>query len=103
MEITLNSKEINQALIAFVSNKMKINSDQKIQIEYKAGRGENGPTASIIIGEDDSEPLITEVEEKSSNVETLTEPVIETQQCNFQIKPIVSDVYVDTEIEEDDL
>ena len=64
MEVTLNSKEINQALIHFVSNKMKINPDQKIQIEYKAGRGENGPTASIIIGEDDSETLITEVEEK---------------------------------------
>jgi hypothetical protein len=107
MEITLNSKEINQALIAFVSNKMKINPDQKIQIEYKAGRGENGPSASIIIGEEVLDSVITKLEEKIE----VTEPVIENdinsdpdiyRPVAFS-QPIPENIYSEDEHEEDEL
>lgn len=107
MEITLNSKEINQALIAFVSNKMKINPDQKIQIEYKAGRGENGPSASIIIGEEVIDSVITKVGEKIEAIEPVIKNDIDTDLDNHT--PIVfsqsipENIYSEDEHEEDEL
>lgn len=63
MEITLNSKEINKALVSYVTHQfnLKIDPTHSIQIEYKAGRGENGPTASIIIDEVVSDVSKTEI------------------------------------------
>ncbi len=107
MEITLNSKEINQALIAFVSNKMKINPDQKIQIEYKAGRGENGPSASIIIGEEVLDSVITKVEEKIEVIEPVTENGIDSDSDNHRpvifTQPTSNSIYSEDEHEEDEL
>ena len=69
MEITLNSKEINKALISYVTHQfnLKIDPTHNIQIEYKAGRGENGPTASIIIDEVGSVPDVSKTEEPVEN------------------------------------
>ena len=99
MEITLNSKEINQALIAFVSNKMKINPDQKIQIEYKAGRGENGPSASIIIGESDNST--GKIEEYESEVEKLNTSEAFLNKKTEIIEPITKNYVVKSDIDSD--
>jgi hypothetical protein len=107
MEITLNSKEINQALIAFASNMVKISPNQKIHIEYKAGRGENGPSASIIIGEEVSESIITKLEEKIEVTEPVTENDIDSDPDNFRpivfTQPTSNNNYSEDEHEEDDL
>jgi hypothetical protein len=73
MEITLNSKEINKALISFVTGKLNLDPSQNIHIEYKAGRGENGPTASIIIDEVGSTPDVIKTEESKKSSELFLE------------------------------
>lgn len=70
MEITLNSKEINKALISFVTGKLNLDPSQNIHVEYKAGRGENGPTASIIIDE-----VVSDVSKAESTSVSLRESV----------------------------
>ena len=49
MEITLNQSEIEQAIRNYLDTQFRINEGQDISIEMKAGRGENGFTASIDI------------------------------------------------------
>lgn len=79
MEITLNSKEINKALISYVTHQfnLKIDPTHNIQIEYKAGRGENGPTASIIIDEVGSTPDVIKTEEPVENITKTLEPLVQ--------------------------
>ena len=84
MEITLNSKEINKALISFVTGKLNLDPSQNIHVEYKAGRGENGPTASIIIDEvitDISKEETAIISLKESNAESLKVCNREDQSC----------------------
>lgn len=49
MEIILDENEIDLAIKAYVKSQINIRDDQDIEISYKAGRGENGSTASIKI------------------------------------------------------
>lgn len=47
MQITLNQDEIVQALIAYVKSTGFINDGFDIKVDLKAGRGENGYTATL--------------------------------------------------------
>lgn len=49
MNITLNQEEIEQAIEGFVRNQISINPNQNISIELRAGRGENGYSATLDI------------------------------------------------------
>lgn len=49
MQITLNQDEILDALKAYVRTQINISEDQDILIDMKAGRGENGYTATLDI------------------------------------------------------
>lgn len=53
MQITLNQAEIMSALDAFVRKQITISDDQKIDIDMKAGRGENGYSAELSISAQD--------------------------------------------------
>lgn len=98
MEITLNSKEINKALISFVTGKLNLDPSQNIHIEYKAGRGENGPTASIIIDEVGLTPDVIKIEEPVENNTKHLESLI--QEDDYQTEII--DESVDYHNEEED-
>lgn len=56
MQITLNETEIMAALETYVRSRISINDDQSLEIDMKAGRGENGPTATIDIVPANAEP-----------------------------------------------
>lgn len=49
MQIKLNQKEIEQALIAYISNQGVSTSGKTIVVDMIAGRGENGISATIDI------------------------------------------------------
>lgn len=47
MQITINQTEIENAIRAFINDRMKIEEGIEIVIEFKAGRGPEGYTATI--------------------------------------------------------
>lgn len=49
MQITLNEAEIFNALESYVRGQIAIKDDQAIEIDLKAGRGENGFSATLDI------------------------------------------------------
>ena len=49
MQITLNQEEILEALDTYVRSQITISENQEISIDLKAGRGENGFTATLDI------------------------------------------------------
>lgn len=49
MQITLNQDEIEEALVTYVRGQINLNDDQEIGIDFKAGRGDNGYTATLDI------------------------------------------------------
>jgi outer membrane biosynthesis protein TonB len=49
MQILLNQDEILEALDNYVRGQIAVNDDQTIDIDLKAGRGENGYTATLDI------------------------------------------------------
>ena len=49
MQITLNQDEIEMALEAFVRSRITVADDQTIEFDIKAGRGDNGVSASLEI------------------------------------------------------
>lgn len=49
MQITLNQDEIMQALDVYVRTQINIALNQKVVIDLKAGRGENGYSATLDI------------------------------------------------------
>lgn len=49
MQITLSQDEIEHAIIGYVRRQITIAEDQKIEVDLKAGRGENGFTATLDI------------------------------------------------------
>lgn len=49
MQITLNQDEILSALETYVRSKINVAPNQDIEIDLKAGRGENGFTATLEI------------------------------------------------------
>jgi len=49
MQITLNHNEIIDAIDSFVRKQINIRSDQEIDIDLKAGRGDNGFSATLDI------------------------------------------------------
>lgn len=49
MQITLNQDEIETAIKDYVSNQIVIAEDMEIAIDMKAGRGDNGYTATLDI------------------------------------------------------
>lgn len=51
MQIILEESEIMLALKTYVETQVNIREDQQIDIELKAGRGENGISATLKIGE----------------------------------------------------
>lgn len=49
MQITLNEEEIKDAIVGYVSTQIKIEANQRIDVELKAGRGDSGHTATLDI------------------------------------------------------
>lgn len=49
MQITLNQDEIIDAVVAYVHGQISVAPNQKIEVDLKAGRGENGFTATLDI------------------------------------------------------
>ena len=49
MQITLNQDEIIEAVVAYVHGQISVAPNQKIEVDLKAGRGENGFTATLDI------------------------------------------------------
>lgn len=49
MQITLNQDEIIDAIIGYVHSQIAVAPNQKIEVDLKAGRGENGFTATLDI------------------------------------------------------
>lgn len=49
MQITMNQEEIVEAVKAYVYRQIRVNEDQDITIDFKAGRGENGISATLDI------------------------------------------------------
>lgn len=49
MQIILDQTEIEQAIDAYVRSQISINDDQEVVIELKAGRGDNGFSATLDI------------------------------------------------------
>lgn len=49
MQITLNSEEISEAVESYVRSQINIADGQEIDIDFKAGRGDNGMTATLDI------------------------------------------------------
>ena len=49
MQITLNQDEILEALEAYVRNQINLAPNMEIEIDLKAGRGENGYSATLDI------------------------------------------------------
>ena len=47
MKLILSQQELEQAIKMFVNQMVQVKSQDDIQIEFKAGRGENGTTAEI--------------------------------------------------------
>jgi hypothetical protein len=71
MQIKLNQKEIEQALIAYISNQGVSTSGKTIVVDMTAGRGENGISATIDIN---NEPETTgKKERKPAAAEPVTE------------------------------
>lgn len=67
MEINLNQDEIEQALKEYVGNTgLGIDlTDREIKIDLKAGRGENGHSANIVLVEKPKEKEVTKKKETS--------------------------------------
>jgi ribosomal protein L14E/L6E/L27E len=68
MQIIIDETEIQAALDAYCSDRVKVPEGQKIKVTFTAGRGENGAKATI-----EFEDIDTPVEE--ANVSTPKEPV----------------------------
>jgi hypothetical protein len=49
LQITLNQDEIIEAVVAYVHGQISVAPNQKIEVDLKAGRGENGFTATLDI------------------------------------------------------
>lgn len=49
MQITLNQDEIVAAVVAYVHGQINVAANQKIEVDFKAGRGDNGITATLDI------------------------------------------------------
>ena len=49
MQIILNQAEIEQALVAYISTRLAINSNQEVAVELTAGRGADGYRAMVEI------------------------------------------------------
>jgi hypothetical protein len=49
MQITLNEEEIKDAIDAYVRNQISVATSQRVSVDLKAGRGENGFTAILDI------------------------------------------------------
>jgi len=85
MQITLNQAEIMSALDAFVRKQITISDDQKIDIDMKAGRGENGYSAELSISAQDitspSKPakVTREVTPSKPEEVEVTEETVETE------------------------
>ena len=95
MQITLNQDEILEALEAYVRNQIVIAPDHSIEIDLKAGRGENGFTATLDIRSSDkkaihiSKPTVLEVvadDEESDDIEVFveSEEPTETKEEEFE-------------------
>ena len=56
MQIILDQNDIEVALENYVRSKISINEDQTVNIDLKAGRGDNGHSATIEIKEVDAKP-----------------------------------------------
>jgi len=54
MQITLQESEILDALEDYVRSKIQISQNQQIIFDLKAGRGENGFTATLVIVANDA-------------------------------------------------
>ncbi len=57
MQITLNETELMEALENYVRSQITISDDQDIKIELRAGRGENGFTATLDIVSSKAKPV----------------------------------------------
>lgn len=49
MQITLNEEEIKDAIVAYVRQQITITDTQRIEVDLKAGRGDNGYSATLDI------------------------------------------------------
>lgn len=49
MQITLNEEEIKDAIVAYVRQQIAITDTQRIEVDLKAGRGDNGYSATLDI------------------------------------------------------
>jgi len=82
MQITLNQDEIIEAVVAYVHGQISVAPNQKIEVDLKAGRGENGFTATLDIrstgtalGSVVAKPVVTsEVEPGATNIKSQPAP-----------------------------
>ena len=104
MQITLNENEITAAVEAYVHTQINVAEDQELTIEFTAGRGANGLTATLDIAaagskkkkaaatrtapkqtkpvpEKDPEPVATEEPQEEADEE-------EAPAISFSIEPI---------------
>ena len=49
MKIELDENEIKSALESYVLGKINVGAGNTIEVDFKAGRGDNGPTATLNI------------------------------------------------------
>ncbi|MBL1322187.1 MAG: hypothetical protein COA63_014180 [Methylophaga sp.] len=81
MQITLNEEEIFDAIKTYVRKQIKIHDDQEIDIDFKAGRKENGHTATLTIrnkGEAEFVPTDSDTPSGEPETEEKTSPEIVT-------------------------
>lgn len=72
MQITINQAEIEEAIRDFVTRKLTVNAGQRIDIELKATRGDEGYTAIIDIV--DAEPTSTGIAQVAAEVKAERTP-----------------------------
>jgi hypothetical protein len=91
MQITLNQDEIEEAIEAFVRNQITISPNQEISIDLRAGRGDNGFSATLEIKtrKAKAEPKLVK---QTAYIDTQTnEIVVEAEQPAADISETVAE------------
>lgn len=78
MQISLNQTEIEQAIKEFVRKQVTISDTQKLDIELRAGRGDNGYTATLEVTPIDSKVPVTRLNPDHSIKNPIPDPITYT-------------------------
>jgi len=88
MQITLNQDEILVAIQSYVHTQINISDDQEISVDLKAGRGENGFTATLDIAPT-GEPK--EAAPAPKKLAAVADTPVSTKKLNLKPAPKVED------------